>query len=520
MAEAYVNDVPYVRQFVSELAPGKLRLAAAVNGLAPPPADDFDYCELGCGHGDTLVALAAAHPRARFLGVDLGAAHIATGKRLARDGALDNIGFLERDFEELTSEDIGEFDYVVAHGVLTWIGADKRKAMLELARAKLKPGGLLYVTYNAMPGWAAVEPLRQLLLSPVDAGAGGGAAAGASTLDRARRGLAFAQMLERAGAEYFAKNPSASEMLAAMTRAGLPYVIHEYLHESWSPMYFARVAWEMAAHDLHFAGVLPLLLNFRDTAIPEPLERALDGVADRLTFESLKDFAVNEFFRRDVYVKGKAPRTAETTNAYLDTTPWATPAGAALAERTVRLPHRALKLEGPVFDAIFEATASGAKTLVEIARDVGGSPIDKLRAAMLRVLVAERAIPMQKSLAGANADADAEYVVPSTYNQMMLRRLSGEGPLVMASEPAGTAFATSAIEGLALRALTEAKPGAREAWIRDFVGKHVLRLAVGERVIDARDEQETILLGALAQLITHRLGKLVDLGIVAPASRG
>ncbi len=502
MTEAYVVDVPYVRQFVSELAPPRLRLAAAVNGLAPPPGDDFDYCELGCGHGDTLAALAAAHPRARFLGVDIGAAHIASAKRLARDGALDNVGFLERDFEALLDDDVGEFDYVVAHGVLTWIGPDKRKAMLALASRMLKPGGLLYVTYNAMPGWSAVEPLRQLLLSPL------GQAASGTTLERAKAGLAFAQQLERSGAEYFAKNPSASEMLAAMTRAGLPYVIHEYLHEHWTPMYFARVAWEMATHDLHFAGVLPLLLNFRDSAIPEKLEAAFEGVTDRATFESLKDFAINEFFRRDVYVKGKPPRSAEAMHVHLDETPWSTTPG----ERLVRLPHRVVRLEGAIYDAIFEATSHGAKPLSAIE----GFEREKLRTAMLRMLVAERATPMCERVAPEAAKRDARFTVPNVYNRMMLRRLASDTPLVMVSERAGTAFATSAIEGLAIRALTEAEPGAREAWLRDFAGKHVLRLAVGERVVESREEQEKILLGALEQLETQKLARLVELGIVAP----
>jgi SAM-dependent methyltransferase len=505
VADAYVNDVPYVRQFVSELAPLRLRLAAALNGLTPPPADDFDYLELGCGHGDTLAALAASHPRARFLGVDIGAAHVASGKRLARDGALENAGFLERDFEALAQEDIGEFDYVVAHGVLSWIGAAKRRALVALAAAKLKPGGLLYVTYNAMPGWSSVEPLRQLLLSPLGEAA-------TSTLERARQGLAFAHTLEAAGAAYFAKNPSAAEMLGAMTRAGLPYVIHEYLHEHWTPMYFARVAWEMASSDLHFAGVLPVLLNFRDAAIPEACERAFDGVTDRLTFESLKDFAINEFFRRDVYVKGKPPRSADATNAYLDATPWS---AAAAGPRTVQLPHRRVSLEGPAFDAIFAATERGATRL----GDIDGAPADALRAAIKKLLVAERAMPMQEPTRLAAPDPACAYAVPSAYNQMMLRRLPGEAPLVLASVPAGTAFPTSAIEGLAIRALAEAAPGAGEAWVRDFVGKHVLRFAIGDRVVEGRDEQETVLRAALDDLRKSKLGRLVELGILTPAER-
>src|SRR6476646_4477637 len=106
----YVDDLPYVRHFIADLSPARLRLVAALNGLVPPPGVDFDYCELGCAHGDTLAALAAAYPESRFLGVDLSAAHVSSAKRLARDGALENIGVLERDFADLVGEDIGEFD--------------------------------------------------------------------------------------------------------------------------------------------------------------------------------------------------------------------------------------------------------------------------------------------------------------------------------------------------------------------------------------------------------------------------
>ena len=84
--------------------------------------------------------------------------------------------------------------------------------------------------------------------------------------------------MEQARADYFGENPSASNMLTTMTKAGLPYVVHEYLHEHWAPMYFARVAWEMAASDLHFVGVLPVHLNFRDMAVPAALEPVFGNV--------------------------------------------------------------------------------------------------------------------------------------------------------------------------------------------------------------------------------------------------
>jgi SAM-dependent methyltransferase len=511
----YVDDLPYVRHFIADLSPARLRLVAALNGLVPPPEADFDYCELGCAHGDTLAALAAAYPESRFLGVDLSAAHVASAKRLARDGALENVGVLERDFADLVSEDIGEFDYIVAHGVLSWVSPEKRRALLDFAKAKLKPGGLLHVSYNAMPGWASVEPLRQLLLF---GGASGAAPAGTS-LERARLGLAFAQSMEGAGAEYFAKNPASSEMLETMAKAGLPYIVHEYLHEHWTPMYFARVTWEMAASNLHFVGGLPVHTNFRDASVSEAQERLLAPVTDRATFESLKDFANDEFFRRDVFVLGTPPRSAAATKHFLETTTWGPLAGALPVERTVALPHRTVSLAGAELDAVFAALAAAPATLSVLAArpELAAMGLDALHGALIRLIVAEQLIPMRDPAPRAVADDGDLYRVPSVYNQTMLRRLSTDTPLVMVSSVAGTAFPVSALEGLAIRVMTEVAPADRERWVDAHVGRSVLRIRVGERVLEDREAQRRAILDAVEQL-RGRLPKLVELGILAPAN--
>ncbi len=125
------------------------------------------------------------------------------------------------------------------------------------------------------------------------------AGASGSGVERAREALSLATALGAAGAEYFESNPAARTMLETMTRMGLPYVVHEYLQPHWHPRYFVDVAREMAASSLHFIGQLPLHLNYRDLALSPALRDLFKDVADRIAFESLKDFALNEFFRRD-----------------------------------------------------------------------------------------------------------------------------------------------------------------------------------------------------------------------------
>ena len=501
----YLRDVAYVRQFSRELAPLAVEGAAALNGFTPPPADDFDYCELGAGHGDTTVTLAAAYPRARFVGVDFNPEHVAFARALAAKGALSNVRFFERDFADLARETLPDFDYVCAHGVLSWIAPGTRDALLDFAAARLKPGGLLYVTYNALPGWAAVEPLRRLML---DASAG----VEGSSLDRARHGAGVASMLCDVGAEYFASNPAAKEMLLTALRMGLPYTAHEYFGAHWQPMYFADVAAEMTRRDLGFIGQLPLYLNYRDLTIPPSAMDLFRKISDRASFESLKDFAINEFFRGDVYIKGSPARDEATTRAYLDRTRFGTIATRERVKREVHLRHHVLRFEGPVFDALIERLAgedaSVAGLLSEPAFAAHGE--EALRQAVLRLLLGEQVAPFQ---AGSHG-------VPWAYNRSILeQRLTTKDPVVLASPVAGTGVVVPTLQAVALRLITGVDPGDRPAWIRAFVARQPLKLAVGERAVETEDEQVRVLSEEVEKFRADRLPKLVALGVVEAPPR-
>jgi hypothetical protein len=303
-----------------------------------------------------------------------------------------------------------------------------------------------------------------------------------------------------------------------MGKAGLPYIVHEYMHEHWAPMYFAQVAWEMAEGDLHYVGSLPVYNNFRDVAVTEPIERLLATTTDRVTFECLKDFAVDEFFRRDVFVKGRASKSSASTAAYLDTTIWGTLGNARPTERRVKLPHRTVDVSGPTFDALFDALAEGAATLGVLAarqETTSGMARDELHTALIRLLVSESVLPMRATTVATKASRDASFRVPSAYNQMLLRRVSTDVPLVLTSTVASTAFPISGLDALALRALTEAPPTNRERWIHDLVHRSTMRIRVGDRGIEDRAEQIRMIVGALDAICTEQLTKLVELGILA-----
>jgi SAM-dependent methyltransferase len=512
-ASDYVTDVPYLRNFVEELAPTRLRMVAALNGFAPPPIEGFDYCELGAGRGDTLATLAAAHPEARFVGVDINAEHVAFANDLAARGGLDNVRFLERDFEDMANDALPCFDYVTAHGVLAWVAPAKRAALIAFASSRLKPGGLLTVSYNALPGWAAVEPLRRLMLDSSSAVPG-------TTLDRARHGVHVAKLMRDAGAGYFAQNPSASAMLETMEKGGLAYVVHEYFHTSFCPMYFTDVAREMAAQDLYFVGQLPLYQNYKDVAAPPSVAPLLQGITDRIVLERVSDFATNEFFRRDVYVKGRAACDPGLARTYLETTAFAAPFGRFSPE--VKLPHYTLQYGAPIFAAVGRSIAGAALTGEDLAARPELAPFGpaSTRDALLRLLLGDQVIPTRRATSPAAKAIDpsaARYDVPLRYNRMVLdQRASKESLVVLASPIAGTGFTLSTVQSTCLRILTDLEPEARAPWIESLVRHRPLKLFDGDRLVTDHAEQVSILRRQLDELAATRVPELVHLGVLTP----
>ena len=516
VTEEYVTDVAYVRHFCDDLSPTHLRFVAALNGFQAPPADDFDYCELGCGNGDTTTTLAAAYPRSRFIGVDLNEEHIAFANGLASRGELDNVRFLERDFEKLDGRDLPDFDFICANGVLSWVAPNKWKAVVDFAYQKLKPGGLFYVSYNALPGWAPIEPLRRLLVDATRDVKGG-------SIERARQGIHFAQLLSAGGAAFFNGNPAAKKMLDTMLGGGLPYVAHEYFHAHWRSMYFNEVAREMSESGLHYIGQLPLYLNYRDLTIPPALLPLFKLIEDRLIFEGLKDYVVNEYFRRDVYVLGQLPRSEETTRAYMDATRFGALVPGSEIRREARLPHYTLKFAGPIFDALIPALAKRARTVPELAADpaLATFGIDTIRDSVRNLALCGQIAPMPAPSVVSSASGDDLYRVPLVYNRRILQQpLSPKAPFVLASTVAGTGVTLTMLEVIVLRALTEAEASMRSAWIHALIANDPLQMQVSGTAIVELAEQKRVIHDELGKFCSAKLPKLVELGILEPVRHG
>jgi SAM-dependent methyltransferase len=215
----YVTDKAYVHDFCRVQTPPGLAFAALCGGVQAPggAAEPMAYCDLGCGQGYTANLVAAANPAAQVLGVDFNPSHIANARALAGAAGLASVDFREASFEDIAADPtVPSFDVMAMHGVFSWISAQNRRALVDLIGKRLKPGGLLYISYDCMLGWAAVAPLRRIMARHFAPRPG---MASPAALERA---LAYSDLLGKTDARFHRLFPNVEaqmERLKKMPRA-------------------------------------------------------------------------------------------------------------------------------------------------------------------------------------------------------------------------------------------------------------------------------------------------------------
>lgn len=148
------DTVSYCGMVVPLAYPVHLGLCSRWKHAVPSPLRGFRLTELGCGDGANLLALAFYDPEPTFIGIDNSSSAIDQARESARSLGLENIRFVLKDIRDLELADVAPSDYIIAHGLYSWVPEDARDAILTFCRKNLAPNGLAYISYNAQPGWA------------------------------------------------------------------------------------------------------------------------------------------------------------------------------------------------------------------------------------------------------------------------------------------------------------------------------------------------------------------------------
>jgi SAM-dependent methyltransferase len=297
----YVTDVTYTSNVYREITPSWLALTSLLFGQRPPDlARPFRYADLGCGNGMTAVLVAATCPHAEVWGFDFNPAHIDTARSWAAAAGLTNTTFVEASFADLAARDanaLPEFDFIVSHGVLSWISPNNQRLLVDVIGQRLRAGGLACLTYNATTGWGAMLPVHTLMHQIAQVRPERTDLAVPAIFDHLT-------LLKDAGAKYFVANPTLEARLDALRKQDIRYVAHELLNADWHPLMAVTVMDAMAGAKCQFLGSATLTENYDAISQPPGMLPLIGATSDPRMRETLRDFGMAQAFRRDVYRRG------------------------------------------------------------------------------------------------------------------------------------------------------------------------------------------------------------------------
>lgn len=293
----YVADIAYTYGYYAELSPLRARLPLLHAGVAVP--ETGTACELGFGQGIS-VNMHAAGSTTQWFGTDFNPAQAGFAQELAA-AAVSGAALYDQSFEEFCGRpDLPDFDFIGLHGIWSWISDDNRRLIVNFVRRKLKVGGVLYISYNTLPGWAGFAPMRHLMTQHAEVLGG----SGQGSIARVSGALGFAEKLLGANPGYLRANPQITERLAKIKDQDKHYLAHEYFNRDWHPMYFSAVAQMLGSAKLTYACSATYLDHIDALNLTEEQQRLLKEISDPVFRELVRDYVVNQQFRKDYWVKG------------------------------------------------------------------------------------------------------------------------------------------------------------------------------------------------------------------------
>lgn len=293
----YVADIGYTYGYYNELNPLRLQLAFAQQGMAFPEVGTA--CELGFGQG-LSANLHAAASVTHWHGTDFNPSQAGFAQKLAAASGA-GAKLYDEAFDEFAQRaDLPEFDYIGLHGIWSWISDENRKIIVDFVRRKLKVGGVLYISYNTLPGWATFAPMRHLMTEHAEVLG----AEGRGIVSRIDGAMDFAEKLLATNPLFSRANPQVGERLKKMKEHSRHYLAHEYFNRDWHPMHFATMAEWLKPAKVQFAcSANPLDLIDAVNLTPEQ-QAFLAEIPDPMFRQTTRDFMVNQQFRKDYWVKG------------------------------------------------------------------------------------------------------------------------------------------------------------------------------------------------------------------------
>jgi SAM-dependent methyltransferase len=296
------DATPYSADSIPQSAPGQLAAIARLFGLQTPPVSGARVLEIGCGAAGNLIPFAATHPEAQVVGVDLSGVAIEQGRRLVHIAGIENLELIEADIAAVDAAALGRFDYIIAHGVYSWVPENVQDAILSIIGKSLTPEGVAYLSYNVYPGWKSKEIVRDaMLFAARDGGSPEQQVIDArGMVDFLEQVAPPATPLARAVAEFRERDEGFEDS----------YLVHDELARFNLPCYFIEMLQRAGEHGLAFLAEAQPELMFPDNYGAKVAEHLVQHCGhSQSLIEQYLDFAVDRAFRQTLFVHAeRAPQ--------------------------------------------------------------------------------------------------------------------------------------------------------------------------------------------------------------------
>ena len=292
------DTVPYSINSFPQTRPDRLATIAKLFRLEAAPPDRCRVLELGCASGGNLLPLAASFPGSTFVGIDLSDRQVAEGVAVVRELGLENLSLKGMSILDV-GEDFGTFDYILAHGVYSWVPPQVQDKILSICQQRLAPAGVAYISYNTLPGWHARGAIREMLwyhTEQID-----------DPLERICAARALLDFLaDKVGPGDGGYGGLLRQELNVLRQTPDTYILHEHLEEFNEPLYFHQFMERAAAKELQYLGEAQLGTMVAGRFGEEAEKKLREISPDLLHMEQYMDFLRNRMFRQTLLCHARA----------------------------------------------------------------------------------------------------------------------------------------------------------------------------------------------------------------------
>jgi len=281
------DQLPYPSYVFRQTHPNSLATLAALFGMKPSPIQTCRVLEIGCGTGFNLIAMAQHYPQANFVGVDLSKHHIEAAKENIIQTGLKNVQFFHKNIMDVDRE-FGTFDYIIAHGVYSWIPPVVQDKLLQICHDNLSPNGVAYISYNAYPGCYPRDMIRNMMMYHVK---------NITNVDEkfTQLGKFLSLLLGATGQRNDAYSQTLQSVSNLINRKNKSYVYHDYLEDNNRPCFFHEFVERAKQHQLQYLAEAEITGTRHIYA--SNLTKQLGNELTAVEQEQYMDFIENRAFR-------------------------------------------------------------------------------------------------------------------------------------------------------------------------------------------------------------------------------